>query len=303
MIKVSLFPRRFLRTTDLKFFMFLIFALIINSCQPEWRRMGQKYDYTGMDSRSIDLHKNAEAFLYDLQKYSDPVFVPSQAKIQSLRMDYQNRYFEIEFTKPFSYIPFRAENSKMIYDKFREFLDKKFQSYEYHLMCLGTPIEELIPNYYRTDPLIIDKKRLPAIDLDRSPPIVQKMDFPEFKNGLTGKHIAVWPSHGWYYNYIVNRWEWQRPRLFQTVEDLLSFSLVNQYLIPMLENAGAYVFTPRERDIQIYEVIVDNDSDIPEKGNYLEISTGNNYNWRNGTGAGFGLLDSVLQNDENPFIS
>ena len=30
-------------------------------------------------------------------------------------------------------------------------------------------------------------------------------------------------------------------------------------LVPMLENAGANVFVPRERDWQVHEVIVDND--------------------------------------------
>ena len=37
-------------------------------------------------------------------------------------------------------------------------------------------------------------------------------------------------------------------------------SFVLPYLVPMLENAGAYVMLPRERDTQINEVIVDNDS-------------------------------------------
>lgn len=53
---------------------------------------------------------------------------------------------------------------------------------------------------------------------------------------------------------------WQRPRLFCTTEDLFTQSIVVPYLIPMLENAGAVVFTPRERDWQRNEVIVDNNS-------------------------------------------
>ena len=32
------------------------------------------------------------------------------------------------------------------------------------------------------------------------------------------------------------------------------------FLVPMLENAGAYVMLPRERDTQVNEVVVDNDS-------------------------------------------
>lgn len=75
--------------------------------------------------------------------------------------------------------------------------------------------------------------------------------------GLEGRNIAVWPSHGLYYTPTRNRWEWQRPRLFTTVEDLLSTTFVNAYIIPMLENAGAYVMTPRERDASLHEAIAD----------------------------------------------
>jgi hypothetical protein len=54
-------------------------------------------------------------------------------------------------------------------------------------------------------------------------------------------------------------WEWQRPCLFQTVEDMFTQGFVLPYLVPMLENAGAYVMLPRERDVQTLEVIADND--------------------------------------------
>jgi hypothetical protein len=37
-------------------------------------------------------------------------------------------------------------------------------------------------------------------------------------------------------------------------------SFVLPFLVPMLENAGAYVMLPRERDTQVNEVVVDNDS-------------------------------------------
>ncbi len=57
----------------------------------------------------------------------------------------------------------------------------------------------------------------------------------------------------------LDRWEWQRAKLFGTVEDLSVMAYVIPYLTPMLENSGATVFLPRERDIQLNEVIVDND--------------------------------------------
>ena len=33
-------------------------------------------------------------------------------------------------------------------------------------------------------------------------------------------------SHGWYYEPKLDRWEWQRARIFQTVEDLYTQSYV-----------------------------------------------------------------------------
>ena len=44
------------------------------------------------------------------------------------------------------------------------------------------------------------------------------------------------------------------------------------FLVPMLENAGATVFIPRERDWQVHEVIVDNDGST---GNSLYLDAEN----------------------------
>ena len=89
--------------------------------------------------------------------------------------------------------------------------------------------------------------------------------------GLQNHHLAIWQSHGWYYEQKLARWEWQRARIFQTVEDLYTQSYVLPYLVPMLENAGANVLLPRERDIQRHEIIVDNDRN-KDKSIYKEIN-------------------------------
>lgn len=86
-------------------------------------------------------------------------------------------------------------------------------------------------------------------------PVVRQADAPTMP--LRGRNIALWPSHGRYYEPSLARWEWQRGRLNTTVEDLLTPSIALPFLIPMLENAGAMVFTPRERDTTRTCVIVD----------------------------------------------
>ena len=93
-----------------------------------------------------------------------------------------------------------------------------------------------------------------------SPSIVTALDAKNYSKGLDNKHIALWQSHGRYFESGAEQWIWQRPCLFQTCEDMFTQSFVLPFLVPMLENAGAYVMLPRERDTQVNEVVVDNDS-------------------------------------------
>ena len=81
--------------------------------------------------------------------------------------------------------------------------------------------------------------------------IVENEGAMHFGKGLSGRTIALWQSHGIHFNDNTGRWTWQRPCLFQTVEDLFTAGFVVPYLTPMLENAGAYVMMPRERDTQL----------------------------------------------------
>ena len=76
--------------------------------------------------------------------------------------------------------------------------------------------------------------------------------------GLAGKHIALWGSHGRYYHQTMESWIWQRAKLWTTVEDVYTSSYTMPFLVPMLENAGAVVVQPRERDTQHAEDVVDN---------------------------------------------
>ena len=144
------------------------------------------------------------------------------------------------------------------------------------------PIKEVKAN--------IEYKGLPWVENVSSPTNITK--------GLQNKHIAVWASHGRYYNNNKGRWTWQRPNLFCTNEDLFTQTIVVPYLIPMLENAGANVFSPRERDWQRYEVIVDNDNEtlLPY---YTEVNI--NRKWRDAGTKGFAHDGKPCGNRTNPF--
>lgn len=64
------------------------------------------------------------------------------------------------------------------------------------------------------------------------------------KKDLRDRNIALWPSHGLYYNIEREEWIWQRATLWTTVEDLYSQEYI-RLIRKMLENAGATIYMPR----------------------------------------------------------
>ena len=142
-----------------------------------------------------------------------------------------------------------------------------------------------------------------AVKAPHNLPIVRCFRARRITRGLTGRHIVLWQSHGFYYNEQQDIWRWQRATLHRTVEDMYTQSYVLQYLIPMLENAGACVFTPRERDLQRHEVVCDNDSCFA-RDNSVWVRTHGDYaetgEWEDG-GSGFADLKQEYEITDNPF--
>lgn len=147
----------------------------------------------------------------------------------------------------------------------------------------------------KTDITIVEKR---PVEYDGIPWVCNKSKPFDISEGLQNMHLSVWASHGRYYDQNKSRWKWQRPYLFCTNEDLYTQTIVVPYLIPMLENAGAIVFTPRERDWQKNEVIVDND-DKTKLPYYTEINVSEE--WKSAGIAGFASLRDSYDDRTNPF--
>ncbi len=243
------------------------------------------------------LKKNEFTEKFDSYKADNNL--PRNTKIELINADYESRIINIDFSRDFSFIPLREDNVKKIYSEVKTLFGEQFSDYDFVISSMKYPIEELIPNYYRTDENKIDDSRLPKQSADKRIPVVQNLSKKyNAANGLDKMNILLWQSHGWYYDNKEKRWEWQRPRIFQTIEDLLPTSFTIPYLIPMLENSGANVFVPRERDVQLNEVIVDND--FNGDNSYIEKSTGNNQ-WRNSELPGFGMKEKIIRGNKNLF--
>jgi len=189
-----------------------------------------------------------------------------------------------------SYGRFDKEMTDSVYSRIKSLLPSEWKRMTVELYSDGYKIEDYIP---------LARKERYANSADV--PIKRNTSVPyTISKGLHNKHIALWPSHGWYYNLDKNRWEWQRARLLQTVEDVFTQSFVLPYLAPMLENAGATVFIPRERDIQTREIIIDNDNNVTQ-GKSVYQETSGDEQWTTGENTGFAHLKTVYQDKENPF--
>ena len=218
-------------------------------------------------------------------------------KIDTLRMDPKAAGLKLEMTTSFSDIPFRPDNVKEYYADYKHFLGRKFRNSTLSIQTTGKEITELIPNFYRDNSVRIDASRL-SVPKERPAQIVRNQSKDaHFPKGLDNRNIALWQSHGWYYENTLDRWEWQRARDFLSVEDIWTLSFVVPYLTPMLENAGASVWLPRERDLSSNEVIVDAEKSS-SGSEYLEEGAA----WNQSGQPGFALKYPFLFDGENPFM-
>lgn len=217
------------------------------------------------------------------------------AHLSDLEMDDENETLTVKVNDAFAEQSFTPQVVEDIYAKIKEVLPSPYDDYFLRVETHNYEIQELIPNRLRKHK---DKTRMWGTDY-QGEPWVKNMDIPhDITEGLQGRHLSLWASHGRYYDVKNGIWKWQRPKLFGTTEDLFTQTIVVPYLIPMLENAGAVVFTPRERAWQKEEVIVDNDG---SKRNYIEATS--HGRWKDAPMAGFAYHDTAYVDNENPFMA
>ena len=214
-------------------------------------------------------------------------------KLDSFKLNHDKRKLDIYPAPSFGYQPFTSQIVKEVYGQLEKLLPGPVNYYAMTIYADGKPIDNLVPNPLRKKK---DKSRVWKREY-KGDAWVKNVSRPyTAEKGLEGRHIALWQSHGKYYINKLDKWGWQRPRLFCTTEDMFTQSFVVPYLMPMLENAGAVVFTPRERDWQRHEVIVDNDG----AGMYQEVKSRKG-KWNTTPEAGFAIRRTVYMDGQNPF--
>jgi len=279
---------------------FSITAFLLHGCAPHVKEK-PLYDYDKMDSTTESIHKKVESVLESCIEENDPIKISDYTRIDSVIVNKEKEHAHIYLNRYFAFMPLRKENTKKFYDALRDQFGWFDREYSLTVYATHNRIEELIPNFYRPGFEKYDRRRL-ALPKDKKPPLVRNIDKSwQINEGLFNKYIALWHSHGWYYEKKYDRWEWQRARLFQSVEDLGPLAYTLPYIVPMLENAGANVLLPRERDTQINEVIVDNDISEESTSYYLERADSKNSAWKTDKAPGFAIGYPPYGDWINPF--
>lgn len=218
-------------------------------------------------------------------------------KIKSIKVN--EGKLDFYFDESLSDFPLRRGDAEWFHKQLSNLIPKKYKQYkvgEIYTTKNNVNIKRLeVASLSNTGSSYKSHNR--AVQPTNRQTIVKEVGAPIYATGLSGRNIALWHSHGYYFDNGSQRWTWQRPCIFQTVEDLYTQGYVLTFLIPMLENAGAYILTPRERDTQKNEVIADNDLSCGSRGTSEYIETGK---WKSIEG-GFADSKDIYTGIESPF--
>ncbi|HZK03453.1 MAG TPA: xanthan lyase [Bacteroidaceae bacterium] len=244
---------------------------------------------TAAQSLDSTVRSRADCFFNSYQSE----FFLGKIKINKIEIDHELRKLKIHLNENFSYQLLRSEMVDSIYHDLRNILPGPVNYYDISIFSNNLELSELIPNHLRDK---IDQNYLWGDIKYTGEPWVHNISSPnKVTKGLNNTHLFITPSHGYYYDLTKNIWKWQRPALFGTREDLLSQSFVYPYLIPMLENAGAVVYSARERDWQINSVVVDN-KDLSSQ--YKEVNGKKNV-WQSRYNGGYSTDSMRIINNDN----
>lgn len=251
-------------------------------------------------AQNTDIRRKAERNLsaYFSTYHSDDAFFAFQPRLEKLSIDDSHQQVIIIADANFAQQNFTDKNVNKIYKRIKKILPKPLNKYTVTVQTNGMPIQYFIPNYQFS----MGEGHAFWAGLDyKGNSWVSNISAPlRFGKGLAGRHISIWASHGRYYNNNTGKWLWQRPLLFGTTEDLFTQTIVVPFLIPMLEKAGAIIFTPRERDWQSAEYVIDPDGGIACKAKDYQEYTERNA-WENTNMPGFAAHEGSYHDNESPF--
>lgn len=213
----------------------------------------------------------------------------------------RGKLMDLYFTKELGDYPWRGADPKWFCSQIRNLWPEQAKGYSLGTVwCESVSLDEL------AQPALSYNGQPRSYQFKANPParkmFIEEVGAHRADRGLRGRYIALWQSHGRFFDNGAGCWSWQRSPNWRTTEDLYTQSYVLPFLIPMLERAGAYVMTPRERDTGTLEVVCDNDRHFRSPG--YPVRTHGTYKekgaWKD-AGEGFADKKEHYVKDDNPF--
>ncbi len=98
------------------------------------------------------------------------------------------------------------------------------------------------------------------------------------QGALSGKSVFLSPGHGWFWSTNLGRWATQRGNNFGVIEDHSNGEAVFNWLQQYLWNAGAGIYSARERDLNTNMVILSHgDTGYEETGSWSTQTASGSY--------------------------
>lgn len=231
-----------------------------------------------------------------------------QQKLSVSRIVRSGKALDLHFSAELAYYPWREDDIRWFSDRLRGLWTDYSNGFALGRIFAGRyALGELVVPLPGNSGRAVEYRYAsedPRSGLQRGR-FINEIGARRFPEGLDDRYIALWQSHGRYYDEDRDEWLWQRACVHRSVEDMLTQTFVLPYLIPMLENAGAYVLTPRERDTQRLEYIIDNDPafDAPRTGETRRSGLYTEKGLWQDAGKGFADFRQSYTFDDNPFAA
>lgn len=155
---------------------------------------------------------NAIAPVYAFLQKEFSVLKHNKLSNDSSLLDVNKKRIDIYLAKPLEGIALREDLVDRIYDSVSANLPRAYKNYDLTLYINRYELHDLVPNWTRSE-MKLDKNRFEK-EYFKGHQLVRNMSKPyEVTKGLSNRHIAMWPSHGWYFesNTKGSQWQWQRP--------------------------------------------------------------------------------------------
>jgi len=118
--------------------------------------------------------------------------------IDSVSVFTENKSIHVYFSDALTHIPVRKPLIDTLQQISKEHLGWRFRKYNLRFFSRGRRLHNFIPHIYQEENTYDHSKT--SRQHPKTPPLVTRRWQENFPGGLSGDHIALWHSHGLYYN-------------------------------------------------------------------------------------------------------